>query len=657
MTTLALVLTAGVVVVIGLGVSLAAFPAGAVSVASRLASVIALGCAAVTLVGTLLVLVHQFKVVPLLVLLALVTAASYVVAARRSSVAEHIAAVREELADDRIFLGLGLAVLVFVAVFWVAVPVQPLHGAWRYWSDGLELADRGAVPAFTAQWGAALPPDISKLGGSAFLGGLSFVFRDQPYAGMALALWLSVVGYAAGLLALGRELGLRRTAPALPLLGIAGSALPGGIALNEEIARKLAFFQNEDMGRTLALIAAVLIVAPGRERWRLERMVAGGAVLGAAALTHLIPAIAFVALIGGVLVAHLALGPERRRILWAVGALALAGVVTVIPLSVAGGDLGLQGAGSPTRYTLFQGKYDPTAKAKGLTRAPRLKSERRWYEPPFVTTRLAAEAAVGRGLTRTGVAFLAVLGLAAAATAFAFGTRELRFLVAGAAAVAVTILGIALLFSFRYTLYIPATFGKRRMFEYASIPPMLIGLAVLEVAAWHLVARWVNAGRAIVVAAVVALAAVAVGARGPAPKAPANSVDYVQAAVQTPCDSRLLVDRITRGTFQALSGRISVTEGLVPFLRPTIVNDVLELRASTERFFLDPSRSSSILSHEEIDFVVARISPALDAAPGLQRVAAVAGLGVYRVKVRSLGGLLPRPSESPGYHCFRKAPS
>jgi hypothetical protein len=249
------------------------------------------------------------------------------------------------------------------------------------------------------------------------------------------------------------------------------------------------------------------------------------------------------------------------------------------------------------------------------------------------------------------------LGLAAAATAFAFGTRELRFLVAGAAAVAVTILGIALLFSFRYTLYIPATFGKRRMFEYASIPPMLIGLAVLEVAAWHLVARWVNAGRAIVVAAVVALAAVAVGARGPAPKAPANSVDYVQAAVQTPCDSRLLVDRITRGTFQALSGRISVTEGLVPFLRPTIVNDVLELRASTERFFLDPSRSSSILSHEEIDFVVARISPALDAAPGLQRVAAVAGLGVYRVKVRSLGGLLPRPSESPGYHCFRKAPS
>jgi hypothetical protein len=656
MTALALVLTAGVVVVIGLGVSLAAFPAGAVSAATRLASVIALGCAVVTLVGTLLVLVHQFKVVPLLVLLALATAASYVVAARRSSVADHVAAVREELAEDGVFLGLGLAVVVFVAAFWIAVPVQPLHGAWRYWSDGLELADGGAVPAFTAQWGAALPPDISKLGGSAFLGGLSFLFRDQPYVGMAVALWLSVVGYAAGLLALGRELGLRRTAPALPLLGIAGSALPG-IALNEEIARKLAFFQNEDMGRTLALVAAVLIVAPGRERWQLERMVAGGALLGAAALTHLIPTIAFVALIAGVLVAQLALGPERRRILWAVGALALAGVVTVVPLSVARGDLGLQGAGSPTRYTLFQGKYDPTAKTKGLTRAPRLKSERRWYEPPFVTTRLAAEAAVGRGLTRTGVAFLAVLGLAAAAAAFAFGTRELRFLLAGAAAVAVAVLGIALLFSFRYTLYIPATFGKRRMFEYASIPPMLIGLAALEVAVGRLVGRRMAAGRAIVVAAVLALAVGSVGALGPAPKASAKSVGYVQAAVQTPCDSRLLVDRITRGTFQALSGRISVTEGLVPFLRPTIVNDVLELRASTERFFLDPSQSSGILADEEIDFVVAPISRALDAAPGLQRVAAVASLGLYRVEVRSLGGRLPRPSESPGYHCFRKAPS
>jgi len=656
MTALALVLTAGVVVVIGLGVSLAAFPAGAVSAATRLASVIALGCAAVILVGTLLVLIRQFKVVPLLVLLALVTAASYVVAVRRSSVAEHVAAVREEFDGDRVFLGLGLAVVVFVAAFWVAVPLVPMHGAWRYWSDGLELADRGAVPPFTAQWGAALPPDISKLGGSAFLGGLSFLFRDQPYAGMAVALWLSVVGYAAGLLALGRELGLRRTAPALPLLGIAGSALPG-IALNEEITSKLAFFQNEDLGRTLALVAAVLIVAPGRERWRLERMVAGGAVLGAAALTHLIPTIAFVALIGGVLVAQLALGPERRRILWAVGALALAGVVTVVPLSVAGGDLGLQGAGSPTRYTLFQGKYDPTAKAKGLTRAPRLKSEHRWYEPPFVTTRLAAEAAVGRGFSRTGVALLAVLGLAAAGAAFAFGTRELRFLLAGAAAVAVTILGIALLFSFRYTLYIPATFGKRRMFEYASIPPMLIGLAVLEVAATRLVARWVNAVRAIVVAAVLALAVGAVGALGPAPKASARSFGYVQAAVQTPCDSRLLVDRITRGTFQALSGRISVTEGLVPFLRPTIVNDVLELRASTERFFLDPKTYSGILADEEIDFVVAGISPALDAAPGLERVAAVAGLGLYRVEVRSPGGVLPRPSESPGYHCFRKAPS
>lgn len=656
MTALALVLTAGVVVVIGLGVSLAAFPAGAVSAASRLASVIGLGCAAVTLAGTLLVLVHQFKIVPLLVLLALVTAASCVVAARRSSVAEHVAAVREEFDSDRVFLGLGLAVVVFVAAFWVAVPLLPMHGAWRYWADGLELADRGAVPAFTAQWGAALPPDISKLGGSAFLGGLSFLFRDQPYAGMAVALWLSVVGFAAGLLALGRELGLRRTAPALPLLGIAGSALPG-IALNEEIARKLAFFQNEDMGRTLALVAAVLIVAPGRERWRLERMVAGGTVLGAAALTHLIPTIAFVALIGGVLVAQLALGPQRRRILWAVGALALAGVVTVVPLSVAGGDLGLQGAGSPTRYTLFQGKYDPTAKAKGLTRAPRLKSERRWYEPPYVTTRLAAEAAVGRGLSRTGVALLAVFGLAAAAAAFAFGTRELRFLLAGAAAVAVTVLGIALLFSFRYTLYIPATFGKRRMFEYASIPPMLVGLALLEVAAARLAARWAHAVRAIVIAAVLALAVGAVGALGPAPKAPARSFGYVQAAVQTPCDSRLLVDRITRGTFQALSGRISVTEGLVPFLRPTIVNDVLELRASTERFFLDPSQSSGILADEEIDFVVARISPALDAAPELQRVAVVAGLGLYRVEVRSLGGLLPRPSNSPGYHCFRKAPS
>jgi len=655
MTTLALVLSGVAVIAIGLGVSLAAFPPGAVSIATRIASIFGLGCAAVIFSGILLVLFGAFEPISLAVLLTAITAPAYLVAFRRAGPRDHLNAVREEFAADRVFLSLGLGALVLVAASWLAVPELSMRGGWRYWSDGLELADRAGVPESTTQWGAARPPETSKLGGSAFLGALSFVFREQPLAGMALALWLSTVGYAAGLFALGRELGLRWLAPALPLLGITGSTLPAGIVLNRETGWKFTFFNNEDMGSMLAAVAAAIILASSSERFSLERVIAGGILLVAAALAHLIPVIVFGAFIAGVLVARAAVRRHRRHAAFAGGAFVIAGVMTVTLLALARGEVGWQEAGSSRRYTLSEGKYDPTAKMNGLNRRPRPKSERRWYQPPGTVMRLAAEAAVGRDLTGLTVIVLAFAAVLATATTLAFGSIDVRFLIAGITAMALAIVGIALLFSYRYSLYLPAVFGRRRLFDYMPLVLTLLGLAVVEVVVGRLALRRARIGRAIAVASVLAVALGTAGGLGAASKP--ELARYVRAAVLTPCDSRLLVDQATHGTFQALTGRISVTEGLIPFLRPAILDDVLRLREATKQFFADPEGSARILHEQEVDFVIAETTPALNAAGGLELMSTVDGLAVYAVEGAPSSRDLPRPAESAGYHCFTEVPS
>src|SRR2546428_14177021 len=42
------------------------------------------------------------------------------------------------------------------------------------------------------------------------------------------------------------------------------------------------------------------------------------------------------------------------------------------------------------------------------------------------------------------------------------------------------LLAVALVFSYRYDVYVPALFGVRRMYDHASIPLILMGLAVIE---------------------------------------------------------------------------------------------------------------------------------------------------------------------------------
>jgi hypothetical protein len=660
MTALAPVFTAGAVIVVGLGASLAVFPAQAVTFPTRLASVFGLGCAVLIMIGVALVLVGAFRPAPIAAVAVPVAAVFYVIGIRRSSFRDHLRALRQEFAGDPVLLWLGVGVLTFVAVSWIAAPVQPMRGAWRYWSDGLELVDGGGIPSFTAQWGAALPVAVSKLGGNAFLGELSFVFRDSPFVGMGVALWISVVGYATAFFALGRELGLRWTAHVLPLLAVASSSLPGGVVLNAgDASSKLGFYEHENLGRMLAAVAAAIILSKGKgEEHAVGRMLAGGVVLSAAALTHLVPALVFAAFIGGVMVARIATEPRRGRAARVVlGAFVIATLFSLAPLAAARGDVGFEGTASSERYTLFEGRYDPTAAVLGAKIPPRPKSEARWYRSPSTTTGLAAEAAVGRDLDRTAVATLFLLALLAASVVIAWGSNELRSLVAGAAGMAAALLGLALLFSYRYSLYIQATFGERRLFEYASIPLILLILAVVELGAAGLARRWMIASRAVALALMLGVILAIGGHIGLLGRDLSRMDPFLTAAGTTPCDSRLLVGRErTRGSFQALTGRISITEGLEPFLRPAIVNDVLEVRAATRRFLQEPNRFSNILTEREIDFVIARESPALNEARDLSLIRDVDGIGIYAVLHRDATKSLPRPSEAPGYHCFRRVP-
>ena len=391
------VVAAAAVLAAGAVASAAVYPPGSISLPTRLAAVFGLGYAVAALTPTVLVLAHAFLPAVTLAALVVVVAGLAVAARRRCPPRALVADLRSQLRADTVALAAGGVVVAAIAVARLGVAIDPIHGAWRYWADGLELADVGHIPAATLQWGAFHPPTVSKIVGNAFTGELSFVFAAHPFAGMATGLWLAVVGYSAGLWALGWELGLRRAAPLLPVLGVAAAHLPLGVALNAGSIAKLTFFQDEDMGRAVAVIAAAMAIPALRGAGGRAAPVAAGLVLAAGALTHAIPAGVMTVLL--VAYAALMLVRRDRRRQTAIAAavtLATAAVAGVALLAFAGGDIGLEGGTGGNAYVLFDGRFDPTAYADNLFLLPRPKSQARWYEAPTTTLRELVGGAIER---------------------------------------------------------------------------------------------------------------------------------------------------------------------------------------------------------------------------------------------------------------------
>jgi hypothetical protein len=660
MSVVLAVVTAAAVLAAGAVASAAVFRPGSISLPTRLASVFGLGYAVAALTPTVLVLAHVF--VPAVAAVALVAAfAGLAVAARRRSPPRALlGSLRTQLAAEPVTLAAGAIVVGAIAVARIGIPFNPTHGGWRYWADGLELADLGHIPAASLQWGVLHPPTASKLVGNAFTGELSFLFSAHALAGMAVALWLAVAGYAAGLWALGWELGLRRTAPLLPLLGVAGSSLPLGLHLNADVIAKLTFFQDEDMGRSAAVIAVAMLIPALRGEGGRAAPVAAGLVLAAGALTHAIPALALLALIGPYAALMLVRSHGRRRVVVAgATALATAAVVALALLAPAGGAIGFQGASGNAGYVLFDGRYDPTAYLDGILRPPRPKTQERWYERPAATARELVSSATGKTASTTGVAAVAACALIAVAVIAIWGSGPLWLAAAAAAAMAAILLFVGLAFSYRQSFYIPATFGDRRLFEYASIPVMVIVLALAETGIERLLrpGAWAAGAGVAITAAVLVI--VGPGALRGDLQTESPTAAYITAArVATPCNTRLVATVNSKGAFQALTGRADILEGMAPFLRPAILRTTVRLVHEARQYLLHPGTDGAFLAREHVDDVLVGRGlgagwRAFDRASTLAFARQVGQVRVYRYMGPGAGTGGVRPADAPGYTCTR----
>ena len=647
--------TVFVILACGAIATLAALPGGHSSIPARLAAVFGLGYAMVLWPATALALVHLLRPWSLALLLATVSCLLLAWTLRRTPPRELLAGLRDEARADWPVVVFGLLAVTAIAVARLGIPVDASAGGWRYWSDGLEFADAGSVPSTVLQWGALHAPAISKLGANSFDAGLSFVLRDHPFSAMAAALWISAAGFAAGMFALGWELGLRWCAAALPLLALTDHAWPGGLVFDADIVHKLTFFQTEDSGR-MCMLAALVLALPllrGDAGADLPRAVATGGLIGAAALTHLVAVIAIAPLMAGYAVAAAVRSGRwraiaRRSIATAAGGLAVAAMALVL----AGGDLGFQGA-SGTPYRAVNGRYDPTAALLGLKKTPIPKSRRRFYTPPVTAARNLYSTATGLPAHgHTLVLPLLALGLLGLAAAL-LGGRPERLAVAAALFALASLYAIELLFSARYAYYVPATFGDRRVFEYAGLPLLVLGAAGVNAVFGR--TRQLRPRLPAVCAAALPLLIVAgigwngltAGVHG----GPAVSSMIEAARVATPCNTRLLTPTRTRGSFQALAGRASMQEGLMVFLRPALLAQALDIEARARRFYADPAANADLLHRWSIDYVLARPDQAkrLMGLPGLSLHGQVGPVSVFGVAGAASDA--PRPDDVPGYRC------
>jgi hypothetical protein len=662
---------AGLVLVPGVGAMLAVYPPGRAGLATRIALAFALGYVTVGMTAAGLVIAHVLSQTSFVLALLVVTLALWGAGLRRGRPGEHLESLREELFEDRIAIAAGLVVLLAIAV--VRLRSSPLldfqmFGPWRYWADGLELADAGRVPDLSLQWGALYTPAISKLVLNSFHGGSSYLLGRSPLPAMGALLWVASTGLGAGLWALGRELGMRILSPLLPLLTLT--------ILNDELRRNLDVYTAENVGRMVAVCGLVVGVRSLRDRegW-LEPAVAA-LLFGAGFATHGVPVVALMIALGWYGAARLLLERDRRPVLARMGAIALgAPAITVALLLSAGGTIGFQGASGSDRYASFGTGVDPTASLLSGTLEHSPVGHGHWYIGPSGIGTFFLRAIT----TLDDPPRILLWIIPPAALAVAVAVAKLLPVELGAAAImaiglGASLVGIAFLFSYRYRTQIPGRFGIDREFDYLPLAAVVLVLTVLEPAV-----RWIGRVRAWAPAAaavlLIALPAVAVGATvGPSRASYRTNgerslaiLDWV--AAHLPCDARILPDRVTLGTFVAATGRVSVVEGMGPYLRPDMLHPVLDEVLRAHRFFQDPAAGRAFLRREGVDYVMvvkgvrigsmvgtldAGVDPAaFTGVPFLRRVFTSADADVYRVRGASGRSGFPDPAGHPGFTCVR----
>jgi hypothetical protein len=673
-----LVVTSLLLFVPGLGAALAVHGPGEVGVATRLALVAGLGTAVGGAVSFVLSVIGILEPLTFFLVLGAVSTALWIVAARRHGLGAHGRAILQEIRQDPWSIGIGLAVIVGLAIF--RLTFSPLRHfgnstAWRYWADGLEVADAGSIPSTSLQYGRLLPPTTSKVMLSTLEAGISFAIGREPLPALGALLWLGSVGLAVSLWSLGRELGLRVLAPLVPVLTLAND-----VFLNKELTADLVAFKAEIFGRMVAFAALALAVRAIREREGLKDALVSGALFGVAAGIHLVPVVIAAIMLGTYLVAHLIV--ERDLKGTALRAAVIAGttaMVAILALLLPPGDIGLQGAVGDEAYSAFAPGFDPTRYLNsGVLPGRRVVTSETWDISPgralatYVSSATGVRGRTAPGWATTGLRYvLPIGGLVAAVAMLLWFPRRLKAIGLVAWGLGTALVLLTTLFTIRYDFYIQAWFGVRRLFDYSSIPVVLIMLALLEGVFLFLSKGppWLPsvAGTLTVatVAALLILHALPAPEKGPEDRGLIAPFDWIRANV--PCDARMLPNAHTEGVFEALTGRVALLEGMTPYLRPAVLSPIIELLLEARAFFHDPAAHAELLSREGVDYVVllragavgyrepiGRANTAeLDGVPFLRARHRSGAMVVYEVLGLEGEGTFPLPAAVPGYRCAR----
>ncbi|MBI3647729.1 MAG: hypothetical protein HY240_03085 [Actinobacteria bacterium] len=624
-------LVALILAVPGFGVTLAVAGPGDLPLEARLAVSIPAGFALLGALMFSLVIAHRL-VAPWAVAFAVVgTVAVWLVGWRRHRFRDHLAAWRSELREDGwTFAVFGVLLLAFVAVRLTYGPIGMLAPtSLRYWADGVEISDTHGLPARSLQWDTLIPPTVSKIVLNSVNASARLLFGREPTHALSILLAVNAVGLFLAGFGLARAIGLRRTAPLVPLalfLNVTSAATG--------LAHDLSHYLAEDWGRLLILGALVLAIrairgaasggstsaSPSDARACLPIVLASAAMMGIGAGTHLIPLA-----VGGLFLVCYGLGAlaafpsPRGWVRLAVPGVLTFGVIAAIVLLTPGGDLGFQGAAGSDAYLKIRqdlglpANFDPTLFLVKGTGQPPPQGGTFYYSPGQEYQWFASDMVGGSATHQVhGVASLAGPALLVVALLVGlFGGRPLRAVAIACVLFAIGLLGTGLAFLARYDLFALADFGRRRLFDYSAIPVVLLLASLIETGVDRAVA-WTSARPRLprALAASVGAVALALGAVAmPAAVAPSTTdrslVDLASWIHENvPCEGRILADRRTLATFQTLADRAGVLEGMGPHVRPDVLELALRQLFEARAFFTNPLEHQSYLADHGVAVVV-----------------------------------------------------
>jgi hypothetical protein len=605
--------------------------------------------------------------------------------ARRRPLREHLPAWRSELRGDRWGLTAGLLVVVAFSVpRFTYDPVLNLadQTPLRYWADGLEIADGGSIPSTSLQWGILVPSAQSKVALNSFHAAASMILGRGPLAPMGALLAVLSIGLLVLGFALARELGLRLTAPLVPIL-LFGNELLGP----RNLTLDLLTLKAENWGRLVALAAVLLGVRAIRaERYRHRRREAvfTGLLLGVSAGTHLVATV----VAGTFLLAYAGAWAILRRRTRTAGkvlgtAVWVGAVVGGVVLFAPPGEIGFEGVKGASAYEGSGGElgvgepFDPT-RYLALGDLEQGVPPAGFYDPPSDLYHEFVRRAVGEPALRRPVKWLfpaAFVGTGA--LLWIWGDRRSRALAVASVSLALAIFLVSLAFNYWFEVYVLAELGPRRLFDYTGVSVVLLAVGALDVVLRRLRQKLVHRPRVVPVAATALL--VVFGALGVSRTvAPGGREAYLRSALEPltwieenlACRARVLADRRTLATFEVFTRHAGVLEGMGPYLRPDLLEvAVLEL-LDARTFFGAPSAGQGYLTANAVGAVVVtaydqtlggvggplRVGPidraALGRTPFLEVAARSETVTVYRVVGLTLpGAAFPDVRGLSGYGC------